>query len=215
MIINYGTMNDSRNHIINLVSEKKKADPNYKVVDIGGSVGGWSSLIADLIIDFNPKNDIKHLGVDICNEESWGIIQNLLKDQNIEKFDYAICTHTLEDLYNPVTVLKWLPKIAKGGVITMPSMRTELSRIENKHWLGYIHHRWIFDRKDDEMLIIPKITALEALVPDGLGINNYKYEIRYYWENDIPHKIFMNNYLGPTVETVISEYSNLIQHISH
>lgn len=52
MIYNVKIGDDSRQHIINYVNEKR-IHGNYTVVDVGGSVEGWSAPIVNAIIDFN------------------------------------------------------------------------------------------------------------------------------------------------------------------
>ena len=161
MIIKYDTVENSRFYIFEKIKAEKAKNPNYTVVDIGGVTNGWTSDIIDLLVDINTTDTFNSLSVDICSTESLIKIQNYVEEHGM--FDYAICTHTLEDIFNPIDILKILPTISKGGVISMPSANTEFSRCENPHWLGYIHHRWIFDHNNTTMLIIPKISVLEAL----------------------------------------------------
>jgi len=210
MKIRYCNIAESRTDIINYITEQKRLNNNFRVIDIGGSADGWSSSLCNIIVDIVPSADAsKFVNVDICREAEW---QKLLNIVNVYgKFDYAICTHTLEDIYNPFTSLEFLPKIAHRGIITMPSIYQELSRCENIDWLGYIHHRYIFDQTENgEMIVIPKLNFLESIVQSPVSTYN-RSEIVYEWNNTIPYKIFMNNWLGPNVDTVIKEYQNFIQ----
>ena len=97
------------------------------------------------------------------------------------KFDFALCTHVVEDLNNnPAILLNLLGRIANGGFLATPSKFVELSRFEiappglaaSYHatsWRGYYHHRWIFDlhmnggAHGDEAQIVafPKLPLLE------------------------------------------------------
>lgn len=207
MIIEYGTNDEGWNKIRSIVTEAKQQNPNFRVIDVGGTVHGHSSEFTDLIVDFNCTPDDKNISIDICNEEEWIKIKEIVDQKG--KFDYAICTHTLEDVYNPVTSLKWLPRIAKAGIITTPSLFTELSRHENPEWLGYIHHKWIFDQEDGEMLVVPKMNCLENILGKGCEYNHDMYEIRYHWNETIPYRMFMNNYLGPNVDVVVDRFKEL------
>lgn len=212
MNIDFGTNEDTWKIIHEKVSyHRYLAGGDFSVIDIGGTMHGHSGGIADLIVDLNCTPDDRNIKFDICDETQWSVLEDIVNKRG--KFDYAICTHTLEDLYNPITVLKWLPRIAKSGIVTMPSITTELGRHEhgtNSPWLGYMHHRWIFDQEDGEMLVIPKITLLESMLPVGMLYDTSKYEIRYQWVDNIPFQIFMNNFLGPTVQHVVDAYSELI-----
>jgi hypothetical protein len=207
--ISYGQIQDSRNWIISNVTQWKIMNPKLKVIDIGGNAIGWTKDIVDMVVDINSPENENSNKIGICNLLEWNkLLEHVLKQG---KYDYAICTHTLEDIYNPIVAIELLPKIAHAGIITMPSIRTELSRIESLNWIGYIHHRWIFDQMKGEMLVIPKICLLEGLVGNTIKHKFETDEIRFQWSDEIPYKIFMNNYLGPNADTVITEYKNLIK----
>jgi hypothetical protein len=210
MEITYGSIEQSKQHVRNLITSARTANPNYRVIDIGGVAGGgWSNDLCDLIVDINADTTSqKALAVDICNPNDWLQLFAIVKQHGL--FDYAICTHTLEDVYDPVLALQFLPKIAKAGIITMPSITTELSRPENPNWLGYIHHRWLFDQVDGELLIAPKLCFLESLVGDSVKFDPDRFEIQYSWRDILPYRQFMNNYLGPNATTVVARYKELI-----
>jgi len=207
MQITYGSVNDGRQYIIDIVSKSKQSS-TFKVIDIGGAVNGWSKDISDMIVDKNIESSENSMQLDICVFQEW---QKLLDYVEINgMYDYAICTHTLEDVYNPFLALDFLPKIAKAGIITMPSLRTELSKVESNDWLGYIHHRWMFDIIDNKMLVIPKLELLSSLVNNSIKFNPLQAEIRYEWNGNINYDIFMDNYLGPNVSIVVDTYQTLI-----
>ena len=211
MQITFGTVNNSRNQILQKIIEEKQ-NSVFRVVDVGGVVNGWSKEVVDLVIDKNTTDTKKSMQIDICVYNDWN---KILDDVTINGlYDYAICTHTLEDVYNPFTALEMLPKIAKAGVITMPSLRSELSKVESNDWIGFIHHRWIFDVNNGEMLIIPKLEFLSSLVKDTIKFIPSQEEIRYEWSGHIPYQIFMDNYLGPDANTVLTEYKKLINKLS-
>ena len=203
--IRYGRTAHTHLRVLSNVRREKKLNPQYRVVDIGGVAGGsWTKDVADLTVDINSPT----LPIDICKREEWDV---LLDDvQKNGRYDYAICTHTLEDIYNPFTTLDLLPLVAKAGIITMPSIRSELSRVESASWLGYIHHRWIFSQRDGMMLVIPKLSMLERLVGNSVQFDKEQEEVIYEWTGTVPYKIFMNNYLGPDAMTVINEFKSVI-----
>lgn len=210
MIISKGDQEYTKNYVIRTILDRKSKNPNYKVIDIGGAVNSWSSPYIDFLVDFNTTPGPNKLSFDICQESEWNALFDLVDREG--KFDYCICTQTLEDLYNPITPLKNIPKIAKSGIITMPTAKTELSHISSSAWLGYIHHRWIYDiGPDNSMLVIPKLNFLDALVTNPFEpVLN---DIRYEWNDHIPFTIFMDNYLGPDVNTVISKYQEFINRL--
>lgn len=209
--INYGTVEDSRIRTLDMLA-KYKSEGHYSVIDIGGTHGGgWSAPVADLVIDLNAT-DPKALKVDVCKQDSWKEIESIVNVNG--KFDYAICTHTLEDLYDPIVALENLPKIAERGIITMPSILTELSNVESSLWLGYIHHRWIFHELDGKMLVVPKLSLLEALCKNRFKYKPHVAEITFEWDKEISYNMFMNNYLGPNANTVLREFGRLIDKVS-
>lgn len=203
--IRYGRTAHTHLRVLSNVRREKKLNPQYRVVDIGGVAGGsWTKDVADLTVDINSPT----LPIDICKREEWDVLLDDVQKNGL--YDYAICTHTLEDIYNPFTTLDLLPLVAKAGIITMPSIRSELSRVESASWLGYIHHRWIFSQRDGMMLVIPKLSMLERLVGNSVQFDKEQEEVIYEWTGAIPYKIFMNNYLGPDAMTVINEFKSVI-----
>jgi hypothetical protein len=207
-------MEHSRECTIAFLTEQKRLNPNYTVIDLGGSANSWSQPVRDFLVDYNASaNEPNQMAIDLCDPDSWN---DLLAKTNNNLFDYAICTHTLEDLYDPFIALKNLPKIAKAGIITTPSILTECSYVETKEllWRGYMHHRWLFDIDEEthEMLVIPKINYIDSILRDQpLVVYNEKYqEIRYNWTGSIKYKKFMNGYLGPTPTDIANAYNNLL-----
>lgn len=124
-----------------------------KVLD----VGGWHSPLnrANQIIDIMPYETRNKAGavltdvwpeerftadtflqMDICRTDPWPFAD--------KQFDFALCSHTLEDLRDPIGVCRELVRVAKSGYIEVPSRLVESSRgIERPFYCGYYHHRWL------------------------------------------------------------------------
>lgn len=222
MKISYGSLAAGREYIIQYIKHKKLNNNNFSVIDVGGialngqddmsGTQSWSREVADVVVDINAPDDRTDcVAMDICDHKQWSKLETVVEQRG--RFDYAICTHTLEDIYNPVLVLEKLPVIAKAGVIAVPSARTELSVAENIQWLGYMHHRWIFDQQDGEMLIAPKLTWIEQRYRGRFMFKPDLEEIRYEWQDQIPFRMLMNNYLGPTASVVLAEYDRMVRNI--
>lgn len=208
--------NSDRNEVISYILDKKKQG-KFTVADVGGSHGGWSKDVIDAIIDFNdfsiPNSNIKHFNCDITHPDSWNNIIQYVKDNG--KFDFCICSHTLEDIMNPAYVCEQIVKISNSGYIAVPSKYKELSRFEcgNKSYRGYIHHRWIFDMANDNVfLAYPKINYLENCdIFDKVADNDdNKLDLSFFWKDNIDIRYINNNFLGPNVISVINYYNNLI-----
>lgn len=200
MNITYGTIEAGRALVIDHITAQREKNPQFKVIDIGGVAGGgWSNPYVDLIVDINAQDGPRAMSIDITRPEAWTKLLDHVAQHGL--FDYAICNHTLEDVHNPFTTLELLPKIAQGGILSMPSANTELTRLDGD-FLGYIHHRWIFDQDQGSIFVMPKLGYLESDLSVRRQLNPEIIEIRYQWQGSLPFKIFMDNYLGPTTSHV-------------
>ncbi len=75
---------------------------------------------------------------DICAREPYPF-----RDQ---QFDFVTCSHTLEDLRDPIWVCSEIQRIGKRGYIEIPSRLAETSRgWEHPRLAGLSHHRWLID----------------------------------------------------------------------
>jgi hypothetical protein len=129
-----------------------------RVIDVGGGAAPFPR--ADYVIDAMPFEKLgagsdgnihQRLGIeprysadrwiqtDLCGRRPWPI-----EDKS---FDFAICSHLLEDIRDPIWVCSELRRIAKAGYIEVPSRVVEQSKgIENPRHAGYYHHRWLIQR---------------------------------------------------------------------
>ena len=89
-----------------------------------------------------------HIG-DINTDIVWAGISD-------KYFDFIICTHTLEDIRDPLFVINQLQRVSKAGLIAIPTRHTELSPIQSKFYNGYSHHRWIFTVNKNSLVGIAK-----------------------------------------------------------
>lgn len=159
----YTELIQSRINIFNYVNDQRKINPNFSVIDLGGTFVNWTSGIRNHLVDVRAADSDNSTRMDMCRDYEWEKLFKLVDKGG--KFDYAICTHTLEDLYNPFSSLDYLPRIAKSGVISMPSLRCETAPVEslNGVFFGYNHHHWIWDHSPKGILIIPKWPSIEAV----------------------------------------------------
>lgn len=213
MFYNIQLSNYKRDHVIDYVKEQKELNPEYKVLDIGGSANytNWCYDIIDYVVDFNDCEDerIKQFKFNINYETQWKELLDFV-DHN-GKFDFCICSHTLEDIALPSVCLNMMPLVAKGGFVSTPSKYVEFSKVGGQPWLGYIHHRWIYTFKNNVYLALPKLNFIEH-IPElrKLGTSNPNVsELSFFWKDDIEYKILNNDYMGPTVTDVIDYYSIL------
>ena len=161
-------------------------EPNAQLIlsklrpdDVVLDVGGWACPFnrANLVIDAEPfetRGYYRTLGLppsqggrtefftsaswiqrDLCAREPWP-----LADGSI---DFAICSHTLEDLRDPVWVCSELTRVARAGYIEVPSRAAEQSRgWERPAMAGLSHHRWLIDIDDARVSFLMKYHLLHA-----------------------------------------------------
>ena len=80
-----------------------------------------------------PENWIVH---DICSSRPFPFPDKY--------FDFVICSHTLEDVRDPIRVCEEMSRVGKAGYIETPSPLLELTwAADDGHWAGYVHHRWL------------------------------------------------------------------------
>jgi hypothetical protein len=77
--------------------------------------------------------------LDLCERRPWPF-----KDK---QFDFAVCSHLLEDVRDPIWVCSELSRVARAGYVEVPSRVEEQSRgVESPRYAGYSHHRWLITR---------------------------------------------------------------------
>lgn len=122
-------------------------------------VGGWAKPLprADVVLDLLPYATRGLYGAeddtperftadtwiqrDICDHEPWPFAD--------DAFDLAVCSHTLEDVRDPVWVCHELSRVAKAGYVEVPAPVEELTWGVHGPWAGWTHHHWITEREDD------------------------------------------------------------------
>lgn len=137
-------------------------------------VGGWSSPFprADWVLDLNPYATRGRYGYgeadrarerfsaetwvqrDACGPEPWPWPD--------DHFDFAICSHTLEDLRDPLRVCAELGRVARAGYVEVPSRLEEQARWVHGPWAGWSHHHWICDVSDGRIEFVFKGDLLHA-----------------------------------------------------
>lgn len=78
---------------------------------------------------------------DMCDHEPWPFADG--------QFDFAICSHTLEDVRDPVWVCRELMRVAKAGYVEVPARAEEQTYGIAGPFVGWSHHRWLVDVRDD------------------------------------------------------------------
>jgi hypothetical protein len=128
-------------------------------------VGGWAKPFAraDWVIDLMPYETRGLYGYDqgtrdeerfsadtwvqrdICAHEPWPFSDG--------QFDFVVCSHTLEDIRDPIWVCSELQRIARAGYIEVPSRLEEQTYGIQGPWVGWGHHHWLIETTDDPAAI--------------------------------------------------------------
>jgi hypothetical protein len=137
-------------------------------------VGGWAKPFAraDWVIDLAPYDTRGLYGYDegqraterftaekwvihdICASEPWPFAD--------DQFDFAICSHTLEDVRDPVRACEELTRVARAGYVEVPSRLEEQMPGVQGAWVGWGHHRWLCDVRADGIDFVFKHHILHA-----------------------------------------------------
>lgn len=130
--------------------------------DVVLEIGAWADPFerADWVIDILPyetrgayqrrgwTGPRPDAGPERFSEQTW--IQRDVCDRepfpfDDDELDFVICSHTLEDIRDPIWVCGEMQRIARAGYIEVPS------RLEEQTWgvagefVGWTHHNWLID----------------------------------------------------------------------
>lgn len=196
-----------------LNSKFDKTTKNYRIIDIGAGANPWSlewlTHVADVFTDpeyiDNFNENVKIFNVDINDPRDWEVV---LKDvEENGKFDFVICSHTLEDVNNPKIACEMINRIGKSGYISMPSKYAELFTFEYKAncrlpYKGYHHHRWIYQIKDNVLVGFPKMNFYDYVPFHFNQEKAYGTEIAFIWEGKFNYEFvnpdqMLDNRVGP------------------
>jgi hypothetical protein len=144
---------------------------------------------------------------DICAREPWPFADKQL--------DFAVCSHTLEDVRDPIWVCGELNRVAKAGYIEVPSRLEEQTYGFQGPWTGWGHHRWLVDVGDGRIDFVFKHHVLHnresdrfpASFREGLAPEQLVHQL--WWEGsfDYGERVFMSaEELDPYLADFVSEH---------
>jgi len=149
--------------------------PEAVVLDVGGGASPFPR--ANYVIDAMPFSKIgsgsdgnihqklnepirynadRWVQWDICDRQRWPFED--------KQFDFAICSHVLEDIRDPIWVCSEIQRVSKAGYIEVPSRVVEQSKgVENPRHAGYYHHRWLITAGANRLEFRHKPAMLHSL----------------------------------------------------
>jgi len=202
----------TRPEVLRAVSDLKSNRDPFTLIDIGASHNPFAREFLTHTFDILPTEieGVHGFQGNMNKYEDWQEILEYVDKHG--KFSFANCTHTLEDLANPMLALEMLPRIAEQGFIAVPSKYNELQRREGS-FRGTMHHRWIWNNEGGRLIAYPKIPIV-----DSMSFHPYEYdiekmselELRMFWISDIDYGIANDDYLGPTAEAIYQIYRKIL-----
>jgi hypothetical protein len=106
-------------------------------------------------------------------------------------FDFAICSHTLEDVRDPLLVCAELIRVARAGYIEVPSRLIETCLgHERPNQAGLSHHRWLIEIADTHITFLPKYHSIHSSrrfhLPACIGRRlEPQHRVTWLWWNDV------------------------------
>jgi len=130
--------------------------------DVVLDIGGWACPFnrANYVMDVQPfetRGFYRTIGLPASqggdrehfSQDTW--IRRDLCDREPYPFadksiDFVVCSHTLEDIRDPLWVCSEMVRIAKQGYVELPSRLAESCRgWESERIAGLSHHRWLIE----------------------------------------------------------------------
>lgn len=120
-----------------------------------------------------------------------------------KEFDFIYCRHVLEDMNNPIMLLREMSRVGKAGYVEMPSPTAELARgIDGNSppFRGYHHHHYIGWVAENELRIVAKYPLIEYIVLDEEDIiqtllaGPENWNTHYLWQDEIKFSHRRNGY---------------------
>jgi Methionine biosynthesis protein MetW. len=197
--------------------------------DVVLDIGGWGRPFAraNWVMDLMPyesrglygqdgPSDERFTGDtwirrDICSREPYPF-----RDKEL---DFVICSHTLEDVRDPLWVCSEMIRIARAGYIEVPSRLEEQTYGFQGPWVGWGHHRWLIDIEGKGLRFVFKHHVLHgresdhfpAGFRDGLPAESLVQTL--WWEGgfDYEERVFVSaEELDPYLADYVAQHRGLV-----
>jgi hypothetical protein len=142
--------------ISSIVDEIEQLPDSALVLDVGGGVKPLRR--ANYVVDLLPYEERGSYGyrgraeehfskgtwiiADVCSPEDWPFED--------KKFDYIFVSQIIEDVRDPIRLLKHIQRIGKRGFISTVHWTYEANDIR-WGYTGFPHHRWLISLKDGRL----------------------------------------------------------------
>jgi hypothetical protein len=148
----------------------RRLRPGDRVLDIGGWARPFNR--ADYVMDQEPHGSRGYYGLSAQGGECERFTSETWLQRDIcarepypfrdKELDFVICSHTLEDVRDPLWVCSEMVRIAKAGYLEVPSRIAESSRGIEAGQVGWSHHRWLIDIAGSHVSFLMKYHAIHS-----------------------------------------------------
>jgi hypothetical protein len=158
----------------NLPEVVDRALDSSRVLD----VGGWYLPLnaATHVLDIHPLST-RGAALDPQNEARFSAATWHIHDACCapwpfpdKYFDFSFCSHLLEDVRDPIAVVRELSRVAKSGYVETPSREREIfakdrwaalsARVGRPPEVGFYHHRWFVEAEGTHLRFLAKTSEL-------------------------------------------------------
>ncbi len=141
-------------------------------------VGGWYLPLhaATHVLDLNPY-DSRGQPLDPENPARFSAATWCVQDACVAPwpwpdkfFDFSFCSHLLEDVRDPLAVVRELSRVAKSGYLETPSRAREIfakgrwaglaARVGRPPEVGFYHHRWFVEAEGNHLRFLAKTSEI-------------------------------------------------------
>jgi len=143
-------------------------------------IGGWGHPFnrANYVLDCEPyetrdyynrtfasRNPIPPIGgtKEFFDQSTWiqrDICEKTPFPFRDKEIDFVVCSHTLEDIRDPLWVCAEMIRVAKAGYIEVPSRIWETCRGHQPGIAGLSHHRWLIDITPNDIRFLLKFHVI-------------------------------------------------------
>ena len=159
----------NRPELLSLLDEH----PHWLVLDVGG--GEQPLMRADWEVDLlswddsgNKQGVIGDIKTCRLSEKQWVQMDicGVPLPFPAKHFDFVVCSNVLEDVRDPVHVVKEINRVGKRGYFEYPRPWQEMIEgvdERNPGRRGYWHHRWMIDYDGRSLNVLPKHPIIDGL----------------------------------------------------